>query len=171
MAAPGEVSISTHTQWPQRSGGDNEDSATAAAGRGGSRPGPSAAPPAVKWHSAPEGATYALPVDSERKATRLKLLSAARPHMRAFHVSTVAFFLCFFSTFAAAALLPILRDQLNLTQTDVGNAGIASVCGAIGSRILIGSLTDAFGPRASAAALLMLTAPAVFGLALVTNAA
>ena len=59
----------------------------------------------------------------------------------------------------------------DLTQTDIGNAGIASVCGAIGSRLLMGTAVDAAGPRWAAAALLMLTAPAVFGMALVKTPA
>ncbi|KAI8472868.1 MAG: hypothetical protein J3K34DRAFT_367165 [Monoraphidium minutum] len=186
MAAPPPPPLGGLAQWPPQHGA----AAAAAAGNGGAPPpGAPGAPAAAaaggatagaaadgiggaKWHSvASEGAAYALPVDSEHKALRLKLLSAARPHMRAFHLSWASFFLCFFSTFAAAALLPTLRDDLDLTQTDVGNAGIASVCGAIGSRVVTGSLVDAVGPRASAAALLLLTAPAVFGLALVTNAA
>jgi len=134
-------------------------------------PAPPPEAPAVTWASVSDDLSYALPVDSEHKATRLALCSLARPHMRAFHLSWIAFFLCFFSTFAAAALLPLIREELDLTQRDVGNAGIASVCGAIGSRVVMGWLVDAAGPRVSAAALLLLTAPAIFGMALIDNAA
>lgn len=59
--------------------------------------------------------------------------------MSAFHLSWLAFFAAFVSTFAPAALLPVIRDNLDLTKTDIGNAGIAAVCGAIAARVGMGS--------------------------------
>lgn len=63
----------------------------------------------------------------------------SRPHFPAFHLSWLAFFAAFVSTFAPAALLPVIRDNLDLTKTDLGNAGIAAVCGAIAARVAMGN--------------------------------
>ena len=66
---------------------------------------------------------FALPVDSEHKAKALNLLSLSRPHMLSFHINWIGFFITFLAAYAAAPLIPIIRDSLNLEQHQANIAG------------------------------------------------
>lgn len=81
------------------------------------------------------------------QATRISLLSLRTPHMRAFHMTWFAFFLAFFGWFGVAPLMAVVREDLSLTKTQIGNTIIASVLITVVVRVLIGPLCERFGPR------------------------
>lgn len=119
----------------------------------------------------PEPKMFKFPVDSEGKSKKLVLWSLSHPHHTAFHLSWIAFFTSFLSTFAAAPLITIIRQDLNMTRSAVSGANVASVCGAIFARISMGTFTDAFGPRMGFSCLLSLSSSAVFCMSMVTSSA
>ncbi len=99
------------------------------------------------------------------KATRINLFSLGTPQMRAFHVTWLAFFVCFFAWFAVAPLMPIIKGEFNLTPGQIANINIAAVGITILARLLIGPMCDKYGPRRTYTALLVLGAIPVFGIA------
>jgi len=90
------------------------------------------------------------------KATKIRLFSFEAPHMRTFHLSWMAFFLCFFGWFGIAPLMAVVRDELGLSQSQVGNIIIASVFITVFARLIIGWMCDKFGPRITYGGLLIL---------------
>ncbi|EFJ43737.1 hypothetical protein VOLCADRAFT_83071 [Volvox carteri f. nagariensis] len=108
-------------------------------------------------------------LDSEGKAKGIPIWRLTQPHMMAFHLSWISFFMSFVATFAPAALVPVIRDDLFLSKSELGNAGVAAVCGAIAARIFMGGFVDTVGPRYGTAATMLVTAPAVFCMSLVTD--
>lgn len=106
---------------------------------------------------------------TDDRAVGIDLKSFSTPQMRAFHMSWLAFFLCFFGWFGIAPLMAVIRDELLLTKTQVGNTIIASVAATVIARPIFGWLCDRFGPRRTYAWLLILGALPVasIGLALV----
>ncbi|CAI5535779.1 unnamed protein product [Closterium sp. Naga37s-1] len=68
-------------------------------------------------------------------------------------------------------LLPVIRDNLDLTKAEIANAGIATVVGAVVSRLVMGTVCDLVGPRYGTSFLLIATVPCVAGMAAVTSAA
>src|SRR6188768_3846746 len=98
------------------------------------------------------------------KATRVQLFSFSTPAMRAFHVSWMAFFLCFFGWFGVAPLMPVIRSEFHLTKAQIGNIVIASVAVTVLARLFVGWMCDRFGPRRVYAGLLVLGALPVMGI-------
>ncbi len=99
------------------------------------------------------------------KADRITLFSFRSAPMRAFHLSWVAFFVCFFAWFACAPLMPLIKGELGLSLGQVANINIAAVAMTILVRLLVGPLCDRFGPRKTYTGLLVLGAIPVFGVA------
>ncbi|RQS64340.1 MFS transporter [Burkholderia sp. Bp8963] len=81
------------------------------------------------------------------KATRIDLFSLRTAPMRAFHLTWMAFFVCFFAWFACAPLMPLIAHEFHLNATQVANINIAAVAATIAVRLVVGPLCDRFGPR------------------------
>jgi NNP family nitrate/nitrite transporter-like MFS transporter len=103
------------------------------------------------------------------KATSIDLFSFSTPQMRAFHMSWLAFFVCFFAWFAVAPLMPVIKGEFHLTADQIANINIAAVGITILVRVVIGPLCDKYGPRRTYTALLALGALPVMGIALSTS--
>jgi MFS transporter, NNP family, nitrate/nitrite transporter len=100
------------------------------------------------------------------KATSIRLADFTSAPMRAFHMAWIAFFLCFFSWFGVAPLMPVIRSELHLTKAQTGSSIVASVALAILGRLLMGWLCDRIGPRKAHTWLLILGALPVMGIGL-----
>jgi NNP family nitrate/nitrite transporter-like MFS transporter len=103
------------------------------------------------------------------KATRISLFSMDTAPMRAFHLTWMAFFVCFFAWFACAPLMPVIKQDLGLTTEQIANINIAAMAVTILVRLIIGPLCDRYGPRITYCGLLLLGSLPVFGVALVQS--
>lgn len=105
-------------------------------------------------------------MESIQKATRIELFSVGSAPMRAFHLTWMAFFVCFFAWFACAPLMPVIKGEFGLTKDQVANINIAAVAVTILVRLVIGPLCDRYGPRRAYTGLLLLGALPVIGVSL-----
>jgi NNP family nitrate/nitrite transporter-like MFS transporter len=105
-------------------------------------------------------------MDTSRKATRIEPFNFSTPQMRAFHMSWIAFLLCFFAWFGIAPMMTVIRKELKLTPQQVGNLVIASVAMTVFARLFVGWLCDRIGPRLSYTALLVIGSIPVMGVGL-----
>jgi len=79
--------------------------------------------------------------------SRLNIFSLKGVQMKTFHITWLTFFFCFFAWFGIAPLMPLVSESLHLTKAQKGNAAIAAVSATIIARLIIGRLTDKYGPR------------------------
>src|SRR5215468_8948446 len=93
---------------------------------------------------------------------RFRAALPARPSCAA----SLAFFLCFFGWFGLAPLMPVIRDELHLTKTQIGDSAIAAVAITVVVRVLIGWLCDRIGPRRAYTILLVAGSLPVMGIGL-----
>jgi NNP family nitrate/nitrite transporter-like MFS transporter len=104
-------------------------------------------------------------MSSHGQADSISFWSFRTAPMRAFHMSWMAFFLCFFAWFGSAALMGVIREELQLSKTQIGHIITGSVAITIVFRLLIGGLLERFGPRRMYAALLIVSSIPVIGIA------
>ena len=102
---------------------------------------------------------------SLNKATKISLFNFSSSAMRAFHMSWLAFFVCFFAWFACAPLMPVIAGEFSLTKEQIANINIAAVAITILVRLIVGPLCDKYGPRKTYTALLIIGSIPVFGVA------
>ena len=102
---------------------------------------------------------------SAKKATSIQLFNFSTPAMRAFHLTWLAFFVCFFAWFACAPLMPVISGEFHLSKDQIANINIAAVAITILVRLIIGPLCDKYGPRRTYTALLLIGSLPVFGVA------
>jgi NNP family nitrate/nitrite transporter-like MFS transporter len=105
-------------------------------------------------------------MEVDNKATRIALFSLSTPQMRAFHMTWIAFFLCFFAWFGIAPLMSVVRDEMQLTKEQIGWCVIGSVAITIIARLIVGWLCDRYGPRLTYTGLLILGSLPVMGIGL-----
>ena len=99
----------------------------------------------------------------QQPLSKLNIFSLKGVQMKTFHITWLTFFFCFFAWFGIAPLMPLVSEQLHLTKAQKGNVAIAAVSATIIARLIIGRLTDKFGPRKVYTWLLVICAfPVIF---------
>ncbi|KAJ7215113.1 major facilitator superfamily domain-containing protein [Mycena haematopus] len=85
---------------------------------------------------------------SQRKSYTLPIFNLNNPYSRSFHLSWLGFFVAFLSWFAFPPLLPgAIKDDLKLTQAQIGNSNIVALVATLFVRVVSGPLVDRYGPR------------------------
>lgn len=90
------------------------------------------------------------------KANKITLFNLSTINMRVFHLTWLAFFLCFFGWFGIAPMLSIVREDLGITTDQIVNTNMIAVASTVFVRLIIGWLCDRIGPRIAYTWLLIL---------------
>lgn len=107
-------------------------------------------------------------MELQNKSTRLwgNFFNVKMVQIRTFHMTWFAFFAAFFAWFGIAPLMIVVREELDLTKSQVGWTIIASVAVTVFARFFIGWLCDRIGPRLAYTSLLIFGAFPVAGIGL-----
>lgn len=89
--------------------------------------------------------------------------------MKIMHLSWMAFFVSFVVWFNAAPLMGLISESLGLTKDEVKTLLILNVALTIPARVVIGMVTDKFGPRKVYSALMVICALPCFMFAFANN--
>lgn len=87
--------------------------------------------------------------------TTLNVLSFNGIQMQTFQIAWLTLFVCFFSWFGLAPLMPAIREDLGSTKSQAGSIIIAAVTATVFARLIISKKCDAWGPRKTYTALLI----------------
>lgn len=89
--------------------------------------------------------------------------------MKTLHLTWIAFFITFVVWFNMAPMLQAIGDTFGLTNPQIKSLLVLNVSMAIPARIIVGMLTDRFGPRRVYSGLLFLAAIPCFAFAFATS--
>ena len=109
--------------------------------------------------------------DSEGKSLSIKraFWGKATPHTVAFHLAWFGFMCAFVSSFAPAALITTIKDDLKLSKAQIANSNVAAVMGGVAARLFIGKFMDTAGPRKAFLLCLFGTTPFIVGITFVKS--
>jgi len=120
-------------------------------GEGGGNDRPLPVDTEITTRGAPDSkyATYLVNVDPDQDdlAVEIPLFSFARPHMRAFHMAWLAFFVAFFTWFAMTPLLAEIAVALDLDHEQLWTSSVLAVASSALTRTFLGPLNDKYGAR------------------------
>lgn len=106
---------------------------------------------------------------SDTKTGGFPLFNLKIPRMRTLHFTWVAFFITFLVWFNHAPMLGAIGDSLGLDASQIKTLLILNVALTIPARVIVGMLTDRFGPRIVYSGLLIVCAIPCFAFALAST--
>ena len=104
--------------------------------------------------------TYSCMIDNLQndRSVEIQLAAFNRPHMRAFHLAWMSFFVAFFTWFSITPLLSEVQRTLNLTKREIWTSSMFGVGSSAVTRVVIGPLCDKYGARRAMAGTLIISA-------------